>query len=397
MKLFDRYIARELVGPFLFGVGAFTSIFIASQLFFKLTGYLAKGAPLAEIAVLFVMRLIPMIVFTFPMATLLAALLAYGRLSGEHELIAMLSAGIPFLRTAVPSFIVGAFVSGAGLGINEFVAPAAGRIGERMERRIIEALRASGADLAPPKASRAFVVQDTDADGQLARVVVARGLNLATGELRDVTLVQYGPAPDGGRQVTSLVQAERATYQKHGNWQFINGRLQGIVSPARSVSARATAEPGAPKSRPQTAVQQGTFSFKTFTIHKNPRQMLAQQRDADEMNFGELAETIRQLKEQGAAPKAVREMEVQLYNKVAIPFASMIFALMGSPLGLRRLRGGASVGLGLSVLIIFGYYTLWHGMSVLGEGGQVPPAVASWLPNLIGLISGLVLIRRAPT
>jgi lipopolysaccharide export system permease protein len=74
-----------------------------------------------------------------------------------------------------------------------------------------------------------------------------------------------------------------------------------------------------------------------------------------------------------------------------------VFALVGAPLGLRRLRGGASVGLGLSVLIIFGYYTVWHGMHVLGEGGQVAPLVASWLPNTIGLAAGLTLIRRAPT
>jgi lipopolysaccharide export system permease protein len=142
MKLLDHYIARELIAPFLFGVGAFTSIFIASQLFFKLTAYLAKGAPLPEIAGLFVVRLAPMIVFTFPMAMLLATLLAYGRLSGESELIAMLACGIPFLRTAVPAFVAGALVSATGLAMNEFVVPHAGRAGEQLELRILERLRA---------------------------------------------------------------------------------------------------------------------------------------------------------------------------------------------------------------------------------------------------------------
>jgi len=44
------YPAQELAGPFFFGVGAFTSIFIANQLFFKLTGYLVEGAALADVA-----------------------------------------------------------------------------------------------------------------------------------------------------------------------------------------------------------------------------------------------------------------------------------------------------------------------------------------------------------
>jgi len=398
MTLLDRYISRELVTPFLFGIGAFTSIFIASQLFFKLTAYLAKGAPLPEIAGLFIVRLAPMVVFTFPMAMLLAALLAYGRLSAESELIAMLACGIPFLRTAVPAFVGGALVSATGLAMNEYVVPHAGRMGERLELRIVDRLRASGADIAPPRATRAFVVQDTDPDGQLARVVVARRFNLATRELGGVTLVQYGKSPDGEREVKSLVEAERAVWSGKHQWVFYNGRLQ-LISPANTVRTQpASARQHGERDRLDEVHEVSSgFERLSIEIRKTPRQMMAQQRGADEMNFSELKETIRSLKEQGAAAKAVREMEVELYNKLSIPFASMVFALVGAPLGLRRLRGGASVGLGLSVLIIFGYYILWHGMHVLGEGGQVPPLLASWLPNAIGLTAGFFLIRRAPT
>jgi lipopolysaccharide export system permease protein len=388
MKLVDRYIARELVTPFLFGVGAFTSIFIASQLFFKLTGYIAKGAPMGEIAALFVLRLVPMIVFTFPMAMLLAALLAFGRLSGESELIAMLSSGIPFLRTAVPVFVLGAVVSLGGLGINEWVVPIAGRTGERIERRIIEHLRASGADISAPSGNRAFVIQDTDPDGELARVVVAGRLR-PPDTLTEVTLVEYEAAPGGGRRVRLLVEAERAVWEKGSSWTFYNGRTQGIIA-ARKASA-ATSDIGEAHS------VEGKFDKYAFTLRKTPRQIVVERRRAQEMNYAQLGEYIANLRDQGARRKAVRELEVELYNKISIPFASMVFALVGAPLGLRRLRGGASVGLGLSVLIIFGYYTIWHGMHVLGEGGQVAPLVASWLPNMIGLVAGLFLIKRAPT
>jgi lipopolysaccharide export LptBFGC system permease protein LptF len=213
-----------------------------------------------------------------------------------------------------------------------------------------------------------------------------------------VTLVQYGKGPDGEREVKSLVEAEKAIWSGKNQWIFYNGRLQ-VISPVnavapRTASARRPADPD-----PMRDVREISSSFgrMSLEIRKTPRQMMAQQRSADEMNFAELRETIRSLKEQGAAAKAVREMEVELHNKLAIPFASMVFALVGAPLGLRRLRGGASVGLGLSVLIIFGYYILWHGMRVLGEGGQVPPLLASWLTNTIGLVAGLYLIRRAPT
>jgi lipopolysaccharide export system permease protein len=73
----------------------------------------------------------------------------------------------------------------------------------------------------------------------------------------------------------------------------------------------------------------------------------------------------------------------------------MVFALIGTPLGLRRLRGGAAVGLGVSILIIFCYYVLWHGTAVLGDNGQLPPLLASWLANMVGLGVGGVLVVRA--
>lgn len=388
MKLLDRYIAAELTAPFFFGVGAFTSIVVASQLFFKLTGYVAKGAPLFDIVALFVLRLVPMIVVSFPMAMLLSTLLTFGRLSGDSELIAMLSSGIPFLRTAVPAFVAGAIVSAGGLGINELVVPSAGRAAASIERQIVEVLRASGADVASPTPNRAFVVQDTGPDGQLDRLVVAKKIDLRTNTMSEVTVVGYGPAPGGGRQVTFLVEAERAVWRKGSGWTFYNGRFQAVHPPEKGSKGRNV---------PEAYTASGPFDSMSITIHKTPRQVIAQQRNADELSYAELREYIANLQDQGAGRKAVRELEVDLHSKLAIPFASTIFALVGAPLGLRRLRGGASVGLGLSVLIILAYYILWHGLHVLGEGGQVSPFMAAWLPNMIGLAAGLVLILRAPT
>ena len=109
----------------------------------------------------------------------------------------------------------------------------------------------------------------------------------------------------------------------------------------------------------------------------------------------ETAREIENLRDQGSSVKTLRELAVDLYNKLSVPFSSMVFALIGTPLGLRRLRGGAAVGLGLSILIIFCYYVLWHGASVLGGNGQLPPVLASWLANIVGLGVGGALVWRA--
>ena len=82
IKIVDRYIFRELIEPFLFGLGAFTAILSASMVLFELVrAVVLRGMPLLVALQVFVYRLPNIVVYIFPMATLLAALLAFSRLS----------------------------------------------------------------------------------------------------------------------------------------------------------------------------------------------------------------------------------------------------------------------------------------------------------------------------
>src|SRR4051794_40601237 len=133
MKILDRYISRELIGPFIFGVAAFTLIFISGQYLFKLTTMVAKGAPLVYVAELLLLRMVPLAIITFPRATLLATLLSFGRLSGDREVVAMMAGGVSLGRIATPAFMMGVFVTLLGLSANGVLAPPAGRAAKKME------------------------------------------------------------------------------------------------------------------------------------------------------------------------------------------------------------------------------------------------------------------------
>jgi lipopolysaccharide export system permease protein len=386
MKILDRYIARELIGPFLFGVAAFTLIFISGQYLFKLTTFVAKGAPLADVATLLALRMVPLAILTFPMATLLATLLSFGRLSGDMEVVAIMAGGVSFVRIAIPAFIMGFLVSAFGLYANEQLVPPAGRAVKATEERIARTLIAKGADVAAPTQGRSFVIQD-HAGGQLQRVVIAGGFNLAEQRLEQVTYLEYGGPPGPGRRPVLVVQADQAYWdpKKKDFWIFKNGAAQVISGERREV-----------RRLPEETYQiSGRFDSMEFRLNKTPRQIVAEGQKAEEMSYRELRRYISLLGDQGSSVKTLRELEVDLHNKLAIPFTSMVFALIGAPLGLRRLRGGAAVGLGVSILIIFCYYVLWHGMSVLGENGQIPAVVASWIANVVGLVVGGILVVRA--
>ncbi|MBP1764330.1 MAG: permease YjgP/YjgQ family protein, partial [Firmicutes bacterium] len=87
--------------------------------------------------------------------------------------------------------------------------------------------------------------------------------------------------------------------------------------------------------------------------------------------------------------------EVELHQRVAIPIASLVFALIGTPLGLSPHRSSSSTGLGFSIVIIFVYYIIMAVFTALGQGAAINPVVAAWMPNIIGLLAGFYLVKRA--
>ena len=95
LRLLDKYVLKELLYPFLFGVASFSSIFIASSMLFKIVKYITTyGASTSSVAKLFLYSMPEIINYTFPMSVLLATLMAFGKLSGSSEIVAMKSGKI---------------------------------------------------------------------------------------------------------------------------------------------------------------------------------------------------------------------------------------------------------------------------------------------------------------
>src|SRR6266540_3257303 len=107
MRILDKYIIKELAGPFIFGIAAFTSIFIGTDTLFRMARFITEqGASIWTVSRLFLYSLAPIVVLTFPMAMLLASLLSFGRLSGNSEIIAMKTGGVSFYRLIAPVVII---------------------------------------------------------------------------------------------------------------------------------------------------------------------------------------------------------------------------------------------------------------------------------------------------
>ncbi|MEA2718616.1 MAG: lipopolysaccharide export system permease protein, partial [Candidatus Eremiobacteraeota bacterium] len=109
--ILDRYLVAELGGPFLFGLSAFTLIFVATQILAIGRLVSEQHAPLWAAVEYFLWDMPAYLLLVIPMAMLLGTLLAMQRLSSESEVTAMQAGGISLSRIVAPLLIVGFVVS----------------------------------------------------------------------------------------------------------------------------------------------------------------------------------------------------------------------------------------------------------------------------------------------
>lgn len=141
----------------------------------------------------------------------------------------------------------------------------------------------------------------------------------------------------------------------------------------------------------ETVTRTMKFENQILPISQRPNRISASQKDPDEMTIRELREQISILKENGVDTK---KMEVEMYNRFSMPLASLVCAIVGVPLGMQKQRGSSSIGFGISVIVIFIYYTIMTLGNALGNGGKLPAYVAAFLPDIVCGVAGIFLVYK---
>ena len=70
-------------------------------------------------------------------------------------------------------------------------------------------------------------------------------------------------------------------------------------------------------------------------------------------------------------------------KKFSLPFACLLFAFFGAPLGIKSSRSGKTGSFGIAVLVILLYYIAFIMTQNLGSIGQINSYTSVWIPNLI--------------
>lgn len=313
----------------------------------------SKGVSPVDVAKLFLYSLPALLVLVLPMGVLLAALIVLSRMSADSEVTALRAGGIGFMRLVTPLVIVGIVASAFSLFINEKLVPLANRRRLELQRTIMMKKPV------PKIIERDFFQVSNE------RVLYVDRQN-SDGSLEGVMMLEFA------RDSWPHMVRAKSGYWDGRAWHFGDGVIHEIDENGRAHMDILFAQMEREVETTYGSVSSGD---------KGPR----------EMSFNELRNKIAELR---ASALDTRSYEYELCQKTSLPFASLIFILIGAPLATKPARSGVSIGMGMSILIIFMYYVLMSLGRALALSGFIGPMTAAWLQNIIiGGIGAWMLIR----
>ncbi|MEK7299126.1 MAG: LptF/LptG family permease [Candidatus Margulisiibacteriota bacterium] len=359
LKLLDRYIMLELVGPFFYGLAAFSCIMTGSTILFGLVGTSVKyGIPLLTTLQILAYRFPAVLVFTFPMSMLLASIMAMGRLSGDQEITALKASGIGVSRILLPVVAMGLSVSLLTIAFNEIIVPRASSHAETILQNFISQEK--------PQIQQNVNLTTYTPDGAPLRIINVQ--NADQGQLKGITVAEFEDT-----QLARIIRAQSGHWDSAGKWALQDGIMHYFP--------------------PKDPLRLTVIEFKKEDIYLNisPADLTKREKTLEELNSAELRGRITQRRITG---QDTTSDEVHFQLKFSVPFASLIFSVLGACVGIRPARSTSSIGFGLSLLIIIIYYILVSVGMGLALAHLLSPFWSAWLPNILISLGGLVLFRR---
>jgi lipopolysaccharide export system permease protein len=361
IRILDKYILKELLGNFIFGVVIFTTILIAGSILFKLVKLMVEQNIDFFVATkLFIYSLPRLIIFSLPMSVLLSCLVSFSRLSSDNEITAMKAGGISFYNISLTPLLFSLFVYLTSIILNESVVPASQRL---YTLTLLQEVKKEK----NPLTTKNIFLKEMESD-KIRRILYANEFDGKSSIFKKVVDLEF----KNGFHIHTII-AEEAKLEK-GVWYFKNGKLYNFEK--------------------KENIQIVYFKEQKIFTDKTTQDILREQKTPEQMKISELRQEIQILKKEY---QDINPLLIELYSRFSLPFSSFIFALLGISLGIKPHRSGSSIGVGLSSIIIFIYYVITTVFNTWGKAGILPPILGAWIPNLLFFLLGIFLLKKVAT
>jgi lipopolysaccharide export system permease protein len=430
VRLLRTYILRLHLVPFLLGFGVLTFLLVMDTLFDYLDLIVNRGVPAVTVLELFALSLGYIVALSVPCAVLVAALMTFGRLSQDNEITALRSSGVNLWSVLTGPIVASLALAGVLVVFNSFVLP-------ETNHSFANLLIDIGRMRPTVRLQEGVFISDFPGYDMLVRSVNGR-----TNELKGITIYQRNP---GGQPTTIFANRGRLVYTPDGRTAVLeleDGEIHDIPTDEGGIrhyrrlkfrthviniqGAGGMLERTAREVRGNREMSATMLLAQIDTTRRQYQAAFAVRRD----RFAELGLPARQIEaigphggvtgpalarlvgggdplahwtrdnpelkndlemwqiERQAYLKRMAGLSVEVHKKFSLPFACVVFVLIGAPIGMRVRRTGPAVAF-LSVAFFLFYWFCLIGGEELANRLLMPPALAMWLPNIVLGVLGL--------
>ena len=363
----DRYLLGEILGPFLIGLLIYTFIMLIDFFFDSAEMIIRRGVEPSQVGKLLFYYLPSTLVLTLPMALLFGILVAMGRLAGDSELTALRSGGLSLWRllrpivffsaalTLVTGYLTLSFLPRGNSALNDLrMDILTSSITKHVDARVFyeefQGLILYVFDAPPDEDRWKGVFLASTKPGTRGEVRFAE-----SGEIR-------ADPEDRERLLLHLenVLTHEVDLVKPDNYRTSHYRAVDMVLEDPYATDK------------EEARRRRYKSLRELTVPE-----------------------LRQRLVQPELPPQLRnKARVEIHKKFSIPFACLVFGLLGLPLGFNRQHSGKATGFVMSIGVIFVYWFLISNGEKAAQEGSLAPWLSMWLPNLVFLVLAVVLLAR---
>lgn len=433
MRTLTKYTLRQLVAPFAFAVTALTFLMLLDQLAKRFGELIGKGLGWRVITEVFALSIPFIFAVIVPMAVLVAVLYVFNRMAADNEISAIKASGVSLFRLTVPVLLVATVVAVGLVSFNDKVLPETNHKLQLLTRSI-------------GRKSPTFALKERAVNEVVRRQLFLQALRIdpETSRLEDVTIWDATHPPhmrtifaDSGKMQFNETQTELYLTLFDGVVNETDGESADEFQRTWfNVQLLRVPEIGNELER-QESERRGDREMSIDSLRVRARESLAQADETERTSravamaytgqlLGNLvgadslppdssaavitgwrsggrlsspASALNTFRSQAAQHdkhvKDAQRFEVEMWKKYSIPFACIVFVLIGIPIAVRYRQGGVSMVVAVSFLVFTAYYVALIGGENLADQRLLNPFWAMASPNVLFLAIGVAAFFRA--
>jgi len=353
-KIIDRYIFKELLKLFIISTGALTTVLYLDKFLFMAQMIVNRGVSFMEMILMMAYISPAFLTLTIPMGALFASVVTFNQFSAHNEWVAMKACNWSFLELMKPVACFAILTYILANSIMFWALPWGNQSYKVLIYDIIK--NRANINIKPNVFNRDFknlilLVKDRDQNSILQGVFIAK-TNSNT-EYPQIISSDEGVIFSNPEILKIQLKLSKGTIhelsKERGNYRTLNFDRYNITL-----------------SLPETE----RLEQKALVGHRG-------------LSLEKLKEKILDNRKKGLPTTG---QEVEISKKFSLPFACLLFAFFGAPLGVKSSRSGKPGSFGIAILVILLYYIAFIMTQNLGSIGQIHAYASVWIPNMILLI-----------